>query len=334
MLDIYSRVQLLAGKTIEDELKRDEFLRSFSLILKDYSITEQSTDIVPYDVSDVEIFRTFLGVKAVEGCTPATLRAYSGGIKTLKKMTEKPLTKITANDIRCVIAKGIAWHKWTAVNANNLRRQWSAFFTWAFNEKQIPDNPMIHVKPIKGEKHVRMPFSEEEMERLRNACRDIRERAMLEFLFSTACRVTEVAELKLTDLNLPEQCAKVMGKGRKERIVYLNAKAMLYLKQYLSGRTDNCPAVFVGKKYGSGKTIYPLKRSGYEIVLRELGHRAGVNNVHPHRFRHTAATYALRRGMPIEQVQQMLGHEKIETTLIYAKINTSSLKANHAKYVN
>ena len=157
---------------------------------------------------------------------------------------------------------------------------------------------------------------------------------MLEFFFSTACRVAEVAALQLDDVNLPEQCAKVMGKGRKERIVYLNAKAMLYLKEYLAKRTDNCPALFVGHANANPQKPYPLKISGFEIILRELGRRAGVKNVHPHRFRHTAATYALRRGMPIEQVQQMLGHEKIETTLIYAKVNTASLKANHAKYVN
>jgi site-specific recombinase XerD len=334
MLDIYSRVQLLAGQTIDDRMKRDEFLRNFSLILKDYAITEQTGAIVPYDHSDIELFKTFLGVKAVEGCTRGTLRAYSTGIRMLRRMIEKPLTKITANDIRCVLAIGIARNGWTAVNANNYRRQWSAFFTWAFNEKQIEDNPMIHVKPIKGEKHVRMPFSEEEMERLRNACRTIRERAMLEFFFSTACRVAEVATLNLSALNLPEQCAKVMGKGRKERLVYLNAKAMLYLKQYLNSRTDNCPALFVGTPNNSKKKIVPLKISGFEIILREIGKRAGVHHVHPHRFRHTAATYALRRGMPIEQVQQMLGHEKIETTLIYAKINTASLKANHAKFLN
>ena len=330
MLDIYSRVQLLAGQAIDDRLKRDEFLRNFSLILHDYQITEQSAAIVPYDHSDLELFKTFLGVKAVEGCTKGTLRAYSSGIRMLRKMINKPLTKITSNDIRCVLAMGIARNGWTAANANNYRREWSAFFTWAFNEKQINDNPMIHVKPIRGEKHVRMPFSEEEMELLRNACRDIRERAMLEFFFSTACRVAEVAALQLADVNLPEHCARVMGKGRKERIVYLNAKAMLYLKEYLTTRQDDCPSLFVSLD----RPYVPLKISAFEIVMRGLGKRAGVHNVHPHRFRHTAATYALRRGMPIEQVQQMLGHEKIETTLIYAKINTSSLKANHAKYVN
>lgn len=334
MLDIYSRVQLLAGQSIDDRMKRDEFLRNFSLILKDYTITEQTTAIATYDHSDVELFKTFLGIKAVEGCTRGTLQCYTQAIRMLRKFTQKPLTEITANDIRCILADGMVKRGWSAGNANNNRRCWSSFFTWAFNEKLIKDNPMIHVKAVKGEKHVRMPFSEEEMERMRQAASDIRERAILEFLFSTACRVAEVASLTLSDLNLPEHCAKVLGKGRKERIVYLNSKAMLYLKEYLATRQDDCPAVFVGVRYNSAKHKIPLSISAFEVIVRELGKRAGVSNVHPHRFRHTAATTALRRGMPIEQVQQMLGHEKIDTTLIYAKINTASLKSNHEKYLN
>jgi len=330
MLDIFSRISIIAGEAIEDRSKRDEFLRKMSLILRDYTLTPATTELVVSDNSDIHLFKMFLGIKAVEGCTRGTLQCYTQAIRMLRKFTQKPLTEITANDIRCILAEGMVKRGWSAGNANNNRRCWSSFFTWAFNEKLIKDNPMIHIKPIKGEKHVRMPFSEEEMERLRNSCQDIRERAMLEFFFSTACRVAEVAALQLSDVNLPEQCARVMGKGRKERIVYLNAKAMLYLKEYLTTRKDDCPSLFVSLD----RPYVPLKISAFEFVMRGLGKRAGVSNVHPHRFRHTAATTALRRGMPIEQVQQMLGHEKIDTTLIYAKINTASLKANHEKYLN
>ena len=334
MLDIFSRISIIAGEAIDDRRKRDEFLRKMSLILRDYTLTPASTDLVVADNSDINLFKMFLGIKAVEGCTKGTLQCYTSAIRMLRRFTQKPLTEITANDIRCILAEGMVKRGWSAGNANNNRRCWSSFFTWAFNEKLIKENPMIHVKAVKGEKHVRMPFSEEEMERLRQGARDIRERAILEFLFSTACRVSEVATLTLADLNLPEHCAKVFGKGRKERIVYLNPKSMLYLKQYLDTRHDDCPAVFTARSHNSDKNPVPLKASGFEIIVRELGKRTGVNNVHPHRFRHTAATTALRRGMPIEQVQQMLGHEKIDTTLIYAKINTASLKANHEKYLN
>jgi len=334
MLDIFTRISQVAGVAIPDRGKRDEFLRNISLILKDYTITGVSTDLVVYGQADMDLFMTFIGIKAVEGCTPSTLKNYTYSIKVLKTLVPKSLGQITSNDIRCALAIGMARRGWTAMAANNYRRSWSSFFTWAFNEKQIEDNPMLHVKAIKGEKKVRMPFSEEEMEMLRGATTDIRERAILEFLFSTACRVSEVATLTLPDVNLHEHTAKVMGKGQKERIVYLNAKAMLYLGKYLDTRKDDCPAVFVGKRHNSKKEIFPIGITQIESILRNLGRRAGVKNVHPHRFRHTAATTALRRGMPIEQVQQMLGHEKIDTTLIYAKINTASLKANHEKYLS
>lgn len=334
MLDIYSRVSIIAGDAIPDRKKRDEFLRNFSLILKDYSITEMSTELTVYDQSDMELYKMFLGIKAVEGCTKGTLQNYSESLRMLRSIMQKPLNKATANDIRCALAVGMTKRGWTATTANNYRRNWSSFYTWAFNERQIEDNPMRQVKAIKGKRNVRMPFSEEEMEKLRNATSDIRERAILEFFFSTACRVSEVAGLKLSDIDFPEHTAKVLGKGQKERIVYLNAKAMLYLKQYLETRKDDCPAVFIANTFNSKKYPRPLAISGLEIIMRELGKRAGVHNVHPHRFRHTAATYALRRGMPIEQVQQMLGHEKIDTTLIYAKINNDSLKANHHKFLN
>jgi site-specific recombinase XerD len=334
MLDIYSRVSILAGETIPDIKKREGFLRQFSLILKDYNITEISTELAVYDHSDIELCKMFLGIKAVEGCTKGTLLNYSESLRMLRAIIQKPLNTATANDIRCALAVGMTKRSWSATTANNYRRNWSSFYTWAFNERQIEDNPMRQVKAIKGKRNVRMPFSEEEMEKLRNATNDIRERAILEFFFSTACRVSEVAGLNLSDIDFPEHTAKVLGKGQKERIVYLNAKAMLYLKQYIETRTDDCAAVFIAKTFNSKKHPRPLAISGLEIIMRDLGKRAGVHNVHPHRFRHTAATYALRRGMPIEQVQQMLGHEKIDTTLIYAKINNDSLKANHHKYLN
>lgn len=334
MLDIYGRVQVIAAGAIPDAEMRDTFLREFSLILKDYEIKPMSKELTLYDNGDAEIIKMFFAVKAIEGCSKGTLRAYKDGLKMLRTIVQKPLHRVTTNDLRGAIAYGISQRGWTPLMANNYRRYWSAFYTWAFNEKQIEDNPIRKIKAIKCTKTVRMPFTEEEMEKLRNATADIRERAILEFLFSTACRVAEVSNLTLADLNLQEHTAKVLGKGNKERIVYLNAKAMLYLKKYLETRQDNCPAVFIANTYNSKKHPRPLAVSGFEIIVRNLGKRAGVRKVHPHRFRHTAATYALRRGMPIEQVQQMLGHEKIDTTLVYAKINNDSLKANHNKFLN
>lgn len=334
MFDIYSRVSVLAHETIQDQKMLEKFLMKFSLILKDYSVTEMSKEVVIYDNADEEAFKMYLGVKAVEGKTEKTLRNYSYSLQTLKRIIKKQLLKVTANDIRSALAYGLGRFGWSAINADNHRRYWSSFYSWAFDEGIIEKNPMRQVKPIKGVRKVRMPFTEEEMEMLRNATVTVRERAILEFLFSTACRVSEVANLKLADVNFIDKTAKVLGKGRKERIVYINSKAHLYLKKYLEERTDNCASLFVGYANNSKKNVRPLCIPGIEIIVRNLGKRAGIENVHPHRFRHTAATYALRRGMPVEQVQQMLGHEKVDTTLIYAKVNSESLKMNHAKYIN
>ena len=169
MLDIYSRVSIIAGEAIPDTKVREEFLRQFSLILKDYSISEMSTELAVYDQSDIELCKMFIGIKAVEGCTKGTLRAYSEGLRMLRLILQKPLKKATANDIRCALAIGMTKRKWSSETANNYRRFWSTFYTWAFNEHQIDDNPMRQVKAIKGKRNVRMPFSEEEMEKLRNA---------------------------------------------------------------------------------------------------------------------------------------------------------------------
>lgn len=334
MFDIYSRVSVLASEVIQDQEKLDKFLAKFSLIIKDYSITEMTKEVVLYDNADEEACKMFLGVKAVEGRAEGTLYNYEMSLRALKRIIQKSILKATPNDIRCVLAYGIGRLGWKQINADNYRRYWSSFYTWACNEDLIEKNPMRQVKPIKGIRKVRMPFTEEEMERIRDATETVRERALIEFLFSTACRVSEVTSLKLTDCDFTEKTAKVLGKGRKERIVFLNSKALLYLKKYLETRTDNCNSLFINEGYQHRKRPIGIKNSGIELIIRNVGKRAGIENVHPHRFRHTAATYALRRGMPVEQVQQMLGHEKVDTTLIYAKVDKESLKMNHYKYLN
>lgn len=336
MIDIFSRIKVLAGEYIEKQKDRERFLGKISLILNDYQIQPASTDLIVRDNTDINTIKMFLGVKKVEGCTDGTLRAYFGSIRWLQDhmQSNTPLLKATANDIRCVLAIGMTKHNWTATHANNNRRYWSSFYTWCHDEGLIPKNPMRQVKAIKGVRVIRMPFTEEEMEKMRNACLDLRERAMLEFLFSTACRVSEMQALNRSDINFERKEVKVFGKGQKERIVYLNAKAVLYLSEYLATRTDDCEALFAGLRFNSKNQFYRLGVSGVELAIRRLGKRADVKSAHPHRFRHTAATLALKRGMPIEQLRLMLGHENIDTTLIYAKVNDSTLRMNHEKYVN
>ena len=281
MFDIYSRVSVLANETIQDPKMLEKFLMKFSLILKDYSITEMTKEVVLYDNADEEACKMFLGVKAVEGCSEGTLYNYGMSLRILKRILQKSILKATPNDIRCALAYGISRLGWKQINADNNRRYWSSFYTWANNEDLVEKNPMRQVKPIKGERKVRMPFTEEEMERIRDATETVRERALIEFLFSTACRVSEVTSLKLTDCDFTEKTAKVLGKGRKERIVFLNSKALLYLKKYLETRTDNCNSLFINEGYQHRKCPIGIKCSGVELIIRNVGRRAGIEHVHP-----------------------------------------------------
>ena len=331
MQDIYTRVSVLALEHIEDKTTRDNFLNKFAILLNDYSITPMTTELTVYDNYDLEVVNMYLGVKAVEGLATRSMHAYAQSLSQLRNMLGgKSILKATTNDIRCVLAKGITQFKWGIHHANRNRNIWGNFYKWAHQENYIEKSPMLPIKKIKGEINIRQPFSETEMEKLRNGATTLRDRAIIEFLLSTACRVSEVAELKLCDLDLKERKAKVLGKGRKERIVFINERAALYLQQYLDSRKDDTPNVFVSLF----SPYNPLKNAGIEIMVRELGKSIGVPKVHPHRFRHTAATFALRRGMPIEQVQKMLGHNHVDTTLIYAKTDSEELQHNHKKYLS
>ena len=335
MLDIYTRIMAAVGNNTPQQKQRERLMNEISLILNDYDYTPKTRDLVVYERDDMEAVKTFIGVKKVEGRTDGTLRTYLQGLRMLKTMVNgKNLLKLTTNEIRYVIAYGMTHNGWSAVGANCYRRPWSSFYKWAHEEGLIEKNPMVSVKKVKEEKHVRQPFSEEEMERLRAVNKPLRDRALLECLFSTAARVSELSNLKRSDLDLENDCAKVMGKGRKERTVYFNTKSSFWLKRYLATRKDDNPYVFVSLIGKITTKTGRLNCSGIEIKCREWGKTAGITNVHPHRFRHTAATMALRRGMPIEQVRMMLGHESIETTLIYAKTNDYSLKENHKKFMS
>ncbi len=330
MQDIYTRTAILAVEHIADTAIRDNFLNKFAILLKDYTVTPATTEIVVYDNYDLQVVNQFLGVKAVEGLAPRSLKAYAEDLSRLSNMLNgKSILKATTNDIRGCLAVGLTQRKWSVWHANHNRTVWGSFYKWAHSENYIEKSPMLPIKKIKGETTIRQPFTEIEMEKLRNGVKTLRDRAIIEFLFSTACRVSEVCALKLCDLDLKERKAKVLGKGRKERIVYINEKAAMYLNQYLESRKDNTPNVFVTLD----NPYDPIKIAGIEIMVRDLGKRVGVRKVHPHRFRHTAATFALRRGMPIEQVQKMLGHNHVDTTLIYAKLDGEELQHNHKKYL-
>lgn len=296
-----------------------------------YSVIRiQETDIIVRDETLNETaLRMFFIAKSIQGCTKRTLNHYRNTIRQfLTFLNDKPVDQITTNDIRYFLAVKKERDGNSDVNINNLRLVLSTFFGWLYEEEYIKKNPINKIKKIRVEKRVKKPFKDVELEKLRyGATEDIRLTAVLEVLLSTGCRISEVSGMNRDDLDGDEII--VYGKGKKERTVYLNAKAKLALERYLSNRTDDEKPMFVSKD----KPYNRLLISGMGKELRDLGKACGVKDTHPHRFRRTAATLALNRGMPIDQVQLMLGHESIETTTLYAISAQEAVKANHKKYV-
>lgn len=299
-------------------------LHEFSLVkIKNTDITVSEESLTN------EALRMFFVSKNVQGCTKRTLVYYRNTLKQFFDfLGQKPIEQITTNDIRYwfAVKKERDGNKVTEIN--NKRRVLSSFFGWCYREEYLKKNPIAKIEKIRVEKRVKKPFKDMEIEKLRDGAKDdIRLTAILEVLLSTGCRISEVSGMNRDDLEVDE--IVVYGKGKKERTVYLNAKARIALERYLNTRDDSNPAMFVSYQEPHSRLLV----SGMGHDIRMLGRRCGVKDVHPHRFRRTSATFALNRGMPIEQVQLMLGHESIETTTLYAISAQEAVKANHKKYV-
>lgn len=320
--------------TQEMNLPKDDTVKLRNLLwmkLYDYSLvkienTEVSTTCIDVDAEAVKMF--FIA-KNIQGCTKRTLKYYKNTIQAfLTFLNYKPLNQITTNDIRYYFAIKKERDGNKDGNIDNIRRVLSSFFGWLVEEEYLSKNPIAKIKKVRVEKRVKKPFKESELEAMRyEAISDLRLTAIIEVLLSTGCRISELSGMNRRDLDGDEII--VYGKGKKERTVYLNAKARAALGRYLESRDDKNEPMFVSYDEPHDRLLV----SGMGLDIRELGRRCGVNDTHPHRFRRTAATLALNRGMPIEQVQIMLGHENIETTTIYAVSAQESVKANHKKYV-
>jgi len=298
-------------------------------VTKEVTETALSSDINP----DVQAYQMFFVAKRVEGLSENTLKVYAYTYNKFFRIIQKPISAITTNDVRYYLAtrQGV---KPTTID--NERRNLNTLFSWLEQEEYITRNPMRRIKKIKQGRVVRMPFSATEIEELRDACLNERERAIVEVLLSTGMRVGELCGLNKSDIDHYSGEALVTGKGNKQRICYLNAIARKRIKDYLDTRTDDWAALIVADKNGKGNTRkggYRLGLGRIEALVREIGRRAGVSSTHPHRFRRTAASMALQRGMPIDQVRIMLGHESMETTLRYAITSDETVKQSHSKYM-
>lgn len=275
------------------------------------------------------ILRSFLATKKFEGCSAATLNSYSNTVYAfLYSLTKSPL-EVKAADIRNYLIDYQRENHCSNRTLDNMRLTISSFYNWLENENYIMKNPSKKIKRIKYDRTVLQSFTDEELESLRDACTNYRDLAMIEFLYSTGCRVSEMCSLDKDDLDFVKREAIICGKGKKERVIYFSAKAKIYLMRYITKRIDNNEALFVSAKYPYRR----LDRGGVEFICKDIGEHAGVKHCHPHRFRRTLATNLIDKGVPIEQVQTLLGHAKIDTTLLYANVNQQNVKVNHSKHV-
>jgi site-specific recombinase XerD len=271
-----------------------------------------------------QYIRMFLDAKRVENLSKRTIRYYEQTLHACIGYIDRPIRLIDANDIRRCLAWALNERKVSPATANNERRVLSTFFQWLENEDLIRKSPVKRTKSIREERRDKKPFTDEDVTRMRESLRDVREKAIFELLLSSGMRVSELCGLDRDVMDMHERECEVLGKGSKRRMCYFSAAAKLYLEQYLETRADSNPALFVSKARPHNR----LTTSAIEGMMRDLGKRAGVANVHPHRFRRTFATNKLRRGMKLEEIQQLLGHTNIDTTLIYAKLDYELLKVN------
>lgn len=281
-------------------------------------------------ISNEEYLKMFLDAKSIEGCSERTIQYYRVTIEKMLNKQTNPVRKITTEDMRSYLSDYQKINDCSKVTVDNVRRNISSFFSWLEEENYILKSPMRRIHKIKTNQQVKEVISDEDIEKLRDYCSCVRDLAMIDLLYSTGIRVGELVNLNVADLDFEARECIVFGKGGKERRVYFDAKSKLHLQNYIRSRKDQNPALFVTLDAPFDR----LKISGVEIRLRQLGRFVDVARVHPHKFRRTMATRAIDKGMPIEQVQKILGHSQIDTTMQYAMVNQANVKTSHQKYIS
>lgn len=335
----------ISKKEIDMEQRIMEVLRRMQPVLEDEELRElknvlhmvfagcdvaQKTEVQCVDDSWRIDLEDYLMSKALEGKSVDTVNRYRYELTRLLSYINKPVADITDGDISSYLR---AYKNIRAVKNSTLkgvRAVYSSFFVWLRDRDRVRRNPMVLVESIKVEKRVKRPFTDTEREQLLRSCATIRDKAMMEFLYSTAVRVSELASLNIDDVRWSTKDLIVYGKGGKERTVYLNERTNMYLQEYLQSRADNNPALFVGLKSPHNR----LSKAGIEDMIRRTGERARVEKAHPHRFRGTSITNAINRGMPLQEASIMAGHAKTETTMLYCSVDQESVKYHHKKYLS
>ena len=318
---------------IKDVLS-DEQMKQVSSSIKDvlakYEINKRTSNEERREKENTELLDTFLSAKKIEGCSDKTIHYYQSSIDKLLNGLSKCIKEICTNDIRRYLAEIQERNGLSKVTIDNLRRIFSSFFSWLEDEDYIAKSPVRRIHKVRTDTLVKEVLSDENIETLRDSCNEPRDLAMIDLLLSTGVRVGELVKMNRDDIDFQERQCKVFGKGNKEREVYFNARTKIHLQRYLESRTDDNPALFVTLS----KPHTRLTISGVEVRLRKMGKVVHIDKVHPHKFRRTLATMAIDRGMPIEQVQKLLGHVRIDTTLHYAMVNQTNVKMAHRKFLN
>ena len=307
-----------------DQLEKLQKVMQYVLFQYEITKTEKNSEDTALNLVDL-----FLSAKRIEGCSEKSLKYYQTTIQSMLSAVKKDVKQIETEDIRTYLTDYQQQKKSCRVTIDNIRRILSSFFSWLEDEDHILKSPVRRIHKVKAVTNIKETYSDEVLEMMRDNCTEPRDLAIIDMLASTGMRVGEMVLLNRNDIDFNERECVVFGKGNKERVVYFDARTKIHLKNYLQSRTDDNPALFVSLKSPYNR----MNIGGIETCLRRLGKQLGLQRVHPHKFRRTLATMAIDKGMPIEQLQQLLGHKRIDTTLQYAMVKQSNVKIAHRKYI-
>lgn len=316
------------SKTL-DSIQLKSLRETLACTLSNYEITHSEPGSDKSITENAELLESFLSAKKIEGCSDKTIKYYQATIQNLLNHLQISVRSITTSDLRIYLSEYQERNHSSKVTIDNMRRIFSSFFAWLEDEDYIIKSPVRRIHRVRTDTLIKETISDETLELLRDSCTEIRDLALIDLLASTGMRVGELVKMNISDINFQERQCIVFGKGNKEREVYFNARTKIHLQQYIQQRTDSNPALFVSLSAPHTR----LTISGIEVRLRNLGKHINQHKIHPHKFRRTLATQAIDKGMPIEQVQRLLGHVKIDTTLHYAMVNQSNVKMAHRKFL-
>ena len=326
-----NKVISMITKDMNDFLDEKQ-IEKIVIILNRYEIIEKTDEYQKKkeQLENINIVERFISAKEIEGCSKKTLKYYKDTIDKMVNDIDKPIKEIKTEDLRKYLSNYKEDSNCNLISIDNMRRIFSSFFSWLEEEDYILKSPARRIHKIKTALIIKNTYTDENIEEMRDTCKNnIRNLAMIELLISTGMRVGELVKLNISDINFEDRSCIVFGKGSKQREVYFDAKTKLHLKEYLKIRKDDEEALFVSRK----KPYQRLSISGIELIIRKIGKECEIDKAYPHKFRRTLATKAIDKGMPVEQVQKLLGHVKIETTMHYAMVNQNNVKISHRKYI-